>query len=79
MKRNELIEEILQLDDVDRRYISDVVMASLGGDDEPQLTAEEQATILRRLEAYRSHPETFLSWDELKAKLHQHRLERGQR
>jgi putative addiction module component (TIGR02574 family) len=76
MVRNELIQEILQLDTLHREYIRDVILASLS--DEPsQLSPDEQAELQRRIEAYDKNPEGYLTWEQVKEKLAEQRARRG--
>ena len=76
MVRNDLIQEILRLDSTDREYVRDVVMASLSDELPAQLSPEDQREILRRIEAYERHPETFQSWEQVQAQLAEHRAGR---
>ena len=69
MVRNELIQEILALETADLELIHDVVVARLSDDLPPKLSPEDQQEMLRRIEAYDKDPASFLSWDEVKAKL----------
>ena len=77
MVRSELIQEILTLGTTDRELIRDVVLASLTDDLPPQLSPADQQEIMRRVEIYDKRRETFLSWDQVKAKLAEQRT--GQR
>jgi hypothetical protein len=69
MVRKELIDEILKLDPEDREYILSLVSARLSDDLPPQLSAKDHEELLRRVERFDSHPEAFIPWEELKAKL----------
>ncbi|MGN6369574.1 MAG: addiction module protein [Phycisphaerae bacterium] len=73
MVKSDLVAEVLKLDPTEREYLRDVLNASLEKDVPCELTAEEQATILRRLEDYRKNPDSFLSWDQVKAQLAEQR------
>ena len=76
MVRNDLIQEILKLASSDREYIRDVVMASLSDDLPAQLSPDDQREVLRRLEAFDNHPETFLSWEQVQCRLAEQRTGR---
>jgi putative addiction module component (TIGR02574 family) len=73
MVRNELIQEILQLDSADREFIRDLVSASLTDDLPPQLSPDDQAEMLRRIEQYDKDPSKFESWEQVKERLAQQR------
>jgi hypothetical protein len=77
MVRNDLIREILGLDSTDREYIRDVVMASLSDDLPAQLSPDDQKVLLQRIDAFEKHPETFWTWEQVKAKLAEQRAGRG--
>ena len=77
MVRNELIQEILTLDTSERELIRDVVLASLSDDLPAQLSPNDQAEILRRMENFDKNPESFLSWEQVKAKLAEQRSGRS--
>jgi putative addiction module component (TIGR02574 family) len=69
MVRNDLIQEILKLDSTDREYVRDVVMASLSDELPAQLSPADQQEVLRRLEAYEKHPDTFQTWEQVQTQL----------
>jgi hypothetical protein len=69
MVRNDLIQEILGLNSADRAYIRDVVMASLSDDLPAQLSPDDQKELLRRIDVFEKHPESFYSWEQVKTKL----------
>ena len=77
MVKNELLQQILALPVEDREHIVDVVLASISEELPPQLSPADQAEILRRAEQFDKHPETFLSWDQVKEKLARQRAERS--
>ncbi|HVX87189.1 MAG TPA: addiction module protein [Phycisphaerae bacterium] len=77
MIENDLIERILSLPADDRELVVDVVLASLSKDSPPQLTPEEQAELLRRAEAFRQHPESFIPWEQVKEELAKQRARRS--
>jgi len=76
MVKNELLEQILALPSADREQLVDVVLASLSDELPPQLGPEDQKEMLRRAEAFERHPETFVSWEEVKELLAKQRAER---
>jgi putative addiction module component (TIGR02574 family) len=76
MVRKELIEQILSLDTADREYVRDVLLASLT-DESPELTSEDQQEILRRIDAYQKKPDSFVSWEHVKAQLAKERAGRS--
>jgi hypothetical protein len=76
MVRKDLIQEILELGSSDREYIRDVVMASLADDLPAQLSPNDQREVLRRLEVFEKHPESFVSWDQVKQRLAEQRAGR---
>jgi putative addiction module component (TIGR02574 family) len=76
MVKKELLEQILALPPSDRQYIADL-LASFEDNLPPQLGPEEQQEMLRRVEEFEKHPETFLSWEQVKEKLAQQRAERS--
>jgi Putative addiction module component len=73
MDRNAIIQEILSLSSADRAFIADILSASLANEFPPQLSPSEQREMLRRVEMFEKHPETFESWQSLKSKLAERR------
>jgi putative addiction module component (TIGR02574 family) len=75
MVTNELIEQILALPADDREYIA-TLLASMSDDLPPQLNPDEQKEILRRAEEAAKHPETLVTWEQVKQKLAEQRARR---
>ena len=73
MDRDAIIREILSLSAEDRTHVADVISASLAADLPPQLSPNDLRGVLRRLEAFDAHPETFLSWEQVKSRLAEQR------
>jgi putative addiction module component (TIGR02574 family) len=77
MGKQELIDEIMKLDVADREHIYGVLSVSLADELSPQLSAEDQQEILRRVERFDKNPETFIPWDQVKANLKAQRERSG--
>lgn len=73
---HDLMEKILSLPADDREQLVDVVLASLSKDAPPQLTPAEQAELLRKAEAFRQNPDSFVPWEQVKERLAKQRAGR---
>jgi putative addiction module component (TIGR02574 family) len=72
-----LLEQILTLSEDDRVAITDAVWKSLGEESQDELWAgngptidpEFRAELERRMDEAEKHPESLLSWEQVKAEL----------
>ena len=77
MTKKELIQKVLALPPSDREEVVDEVLASLSDDLPSQLSPAEQQEMLRRVKEFETHPENFVSWEEVKAQLAAQRARRS--
>jgi hypothetical protein len=56
-----------------------MIAASLANDLPTELSSCDPREVFRRLEEFDSHPENFQSWEQVKSRLAQQRVGRGQR
>ena len=68
MTLTQLQERALELNAADRRRLAEAIWDSLEEEAFPLSEAQRQVLARRRAE-YHTNPESFLSWDELQAKL----------
>ena len=68
MSKAEILELLPKLDAADRAEIMDAlhVLNVKDADAAPELTQAEKEMLDRELERYKTEPETFRSWDEVK-------------
>ena len=71
MDRDAIIREVLSLPAADRQFVANVIAASLAGGS--PLTPADRNELLRRIKMYEEHPETFETWESVKAKLAERR------
>jgi putative addiction module component (TIGR02574 family) len=64
----QLQERALELSAVDRRRLAEVIWQSLEEEAFP-LSEAQQQVLARRCEEYHANPGSFLTWDELQARL----------
>ena len=69
MTLTQLQERALELSAVDRRHLAEVIWNSLEEEDTFPLSEVQQQVLARRRAEYHASPESFLTWDELQARL----------
>jgi putative addiction module component (TIGR02574 family) len=67
--RRELMAELLELSPQERLDLIDELWDSLGPDDLPPLTPEQEAEIDRRLDAHEKDPSRAVPWEDVRARL----------
>ena len=69
MTLTQLQERALGLNAVDRRRLAEVIWQSLEEEQAFPLSEAQQQVLARRRAEYHADPESFLTWDELQARL----------
>ncbi len=69
MTLNQLQERALELNAVDRRRLAEVIWHSLEEEEAFPLSEVQQRVLARRRAEYHANPKSFLTWDELQARL----------
>ena len=69
MTLTQLQERALELNAVDRRRLAEVIWHSLEEEEAFPLSEAQQQVLARRRAEYHADPESFLTWDELQARL----------
>ncbi len=69
MTVTQLQERALELNAVDRRRLAELIWQSLEEEEAFPLSEAQQQVLARRRAEYHANPESFLTWDELEARL----------
>ena len=69
MNLTQLQEKALELNTVDRRRLAEVIWHSLEEEEAFPVSEAQQRILAQRRADYHANPESFLTWDELQARL----------
>ncbi len=69
MTLTQLQDRALELNAVERRRLAEVIWNSLEEEEAFPLSEAQQQVLARRRAEYHANPESFLTWDELQARL----------